>query len=257
MRLTCLRCGHQIDVPTQDALAEGYLYCVCGTEHVVPHLIGPDTAPNERAAVSSRTRAFRAAGLAKNHGGMALTISLAGAILFPLALVGAAMGAWVLAGLRPSIRIHSGPRRASMAIAAGIAISLGWVAGLLNWSANQRSQDVALVQDMAGEELNKLHEAQQGYFAIHGRYGSFKEITFSPIYGRYTIYLGTDDYVGGTSLNQPVVYELPMEFIPAVNSRFYRAVAVTNLDDDKELDGWVISESGRLIHEVDDLRAEL
>ena len=257
MRLTCLRCGHQLDVPTQDALAEGYLYCVCGTEHVVPHLLGPETAPNERAAVSSRTRAFRAAGLAKNYCGIALGISLAGIVFFPLTLVGAGMGAWVLGGLRQSVRPHSGPRRAGMAIAAGLAIGLVWVAGFMNWSANQRYQDITLIQDMAGEELEKLHFAQQGYFEVHGRDGSFDEITFTPIYGRYTIYLGRDDHVGGISENEAMVYELPMEFIPAVDNRFYRAVAVTNLDDDKELDVWVISETGRLVHEVDDLRAEL
>ena len=257
MRLTCLRCGHQLDVPTRDALAEGYLYCVCGTEHVVPYLMGPETAPNERAAVSSRTRAFRAAGLARNYGGGALAVSLAGILLFPLAVVGILMGIWVLSGLRPSIRPHSGPRRAVMAIVAGVAVSLGWVAGFVSWSESQRYQDVTLIQDMASEELEKLHLAQQGYYAVHGRYGSFDEITFSPIYGRYTIYLGRDDHVGGIADNQPAVYELPIEFIPAVENRFYRAVAVTNLDDDKELDVWVISESGRRVHEVDDLRAEL
>ena len=51
MRLTCLRCGHQIDVPTQHALAEGYLYCVCGTEHVVPHLLQDTYAPSPPTVV--------------------------------------------------------------------------------------------------------------------------------------------------------------------------------------------------------------
>jgi len=254
MRLTCLKCGQQIELSSWEARNEPYTYCVCATEHVIPHVSGPSTFPNERAAVATRTRAFRAAGIAKNTGRVALSVSLAGSLLFPLSLLGIGMGTFVHAGLPEQLRIHSGFRQALGAIITGVLILVLQVWFLVGWFEDRSSLETGLIQEMAREELTKLHRVQMRFLDEHGRYANFSELDFNPIYGRYTIYLGHNDYVGARDDNGEIVHPLPFDYVPAVRADSFRAVAVNNLDEDSELDIWVIEDSGRLVHEVDDLQ---
>ena len=88
----------------------------------------------------------------------------------------------------------------------------------------------------------------------NGRYGNFSELDFNPIYGRYTIYLDHNDFVKARDDDGPIQHDLPFDFIPRVQAESFRAVAVNNLDEDPDLDIWVIEDNGRLVHEVDDLQ---
>ena len=221
---------------------------------MIPHVSGPSTFPSERAAVATRTRAFRAAGIAKNTGRVALSLSLAGSLLFPLSLLGVGMGTFVHAGLPEQLRIHSGFRQAIGAIITGLLILVLQIWFLVGWFDDRSSMEVSLVQDMAREELTKLHRVQTRFYEEHGRYGNFSELEFNPIYGRYTIYLDHNDYVAARGTGGIVVHPLPFDYVPVVRTDSFRAVAVNDLDDDSELDIWVLEESGRLVHEVDDLQ---
>jgi len=254
MRLTCLKCGQQIELSSWEARHESYTYCVCATEHVIPHVSGPSTFPSDRAAVATRTRAFRAAGIAKNTGRVALSVSLAGSLLFPLSLLGIGMGTFVHAGLPEPLRIHSGFRQAVAAIVAGILILVLQIWFLAGWFEDRSSLETSLVQEMARDELVKLRRVQLRFHEENGRYGSFSELDFNPIYGRYTIYLEHNDFVKGRNNSGPVQHDLPFDFVPMLQPGAFRAVAVNNLDDDPELDIWVIDDGGRLVHEVDDLQ---
>ncbi len=254
MRLTCLKCGQQIEISTWEARNESYTYCVCATEHVIPHVSGPSTFPSDRAAVATRTRAFRAAGIAKNTGRVALSVSLAGSLLFPLSLLGIGMGTFVHAGLPEPLRIHSGFRQAIAAIVAGVLILVLQIWFLANWFEDRSSLETSLVQEMAQDELMKLRRVQLRFHEENGRYGKFSELDFNPIYGRYTLYLDHDDFIEARNENGVVQHSLPFEFVPMVRADSFRAVAVNNLDDDSELDIWVIEDNGRLVHEVDDLQ---
>jgi hypothetical protein len=254
MRLTCLKCGQQIELSTWEARNEPYTYCVCATEHVIPHVSGPSTFPSDRAAVATRTRAFRAAGIAKNTGRVALSVSLAGSLLFPLSLLGIGMGTFVHAGLPEPLRIHSGFRQAIAAIVAGVLILVLQIWFLANWFEDRSSLETSLIQEMAQDELVKLRRVQLRFHEENGRYGKFSELDFNPIYGRYTLYLDHDDFIEARDENGTVQHNLPFEFVPTVRKDSFRAVAVNNLDDDSELDIWVIEDNGRLVHEVDDLQ---
>lgn len=254
MRLTCLKCGQKIELSYWEARHEPYTYCVCGTEHVIPHVAGPSTFPNERSAVATRTRAFRAAGIAKNTGRVALGVSIAGALLFPLSLLGVGMGAFVHSGLPEPLRIHSGYRQAVMAMGLGALVLILQLWFLVGWFEDRTSLQATLIQDMAREELVKLHRVQMRYHEAHGRFGSFTELQYQPIYARYTIYLEHDDVLKAVGEGSATAHELPFDHVPMVQEHTFRAVAVSNLDDDDDLDIWTVDESGRLTHEVDDLQ---
>ena len=254
MRLTCLKCGQQIELSSWEARHEPYTYCVCATEHVIPHVSGPSTFPSDRAAVATRTRAFRAAGIAKNTGRVALSVSLAGSLLFPLSLLGIGMGTFVHAGLPEPLRVHSGFRQAIAAIVAGILILVLQIWFLVGWFEDRSSIETSMIQQDAGDELKKLRRVQLRFHEENGRYGKFSELDFNPIFGRYTIYLGHDDFIKAQNEDGPVKHDLPFDFVPMVQADSFRAVAVNNLDDDLELDIWVIDDGGRLVHELDDLQ---
>ena len=164
------------------------------------------------------------------------------------------MGTFVHAGLPEQLRIHSGFRQAIGAIVAGVLILVLQIWFLVGWFEDRSSLETGLIQEMAREELTKLHRVQMRFQKNHGRYANFSELEFNPIYGRYTIYLGHNDYVSARDDDGEIVHPLPFDYVPAVREDSFRAVAVNNLDDDSELDIWVIEDSGRLVHEVDDLQ---
>src|SRR5262245_58162807 len=118
--MTCLRCGHQSELATGGAAA-GRLTCACGADYSLPDVRPTGTAPSERLAERSRSKAFRAAGVVKNVGGFALGIALLGILFFPLGLLGAIIGVYCLTMLRGPIGRYSGRRWAIVAVGIGTA----------------------------------------------------------------------------------------------------------------------------------------
>ena len=257
MRLTCLNCGHQVVITPQQAEEEQYNYCICGKEHVYPYFLDTGTRPHEWAAQRSRIRAFRAAGVVKNTGGTALLASVIGLVCFPLTLVGVGIGAYVLGFLPPNIRIYSGYRRAIAAIIIGL---LGFtVEGLLlkHWLGEKNQQTTSLVQETAPDEMAAVLRAQRLFFKENGRYGGLKEIPYTPLYGDYSVYLSPTDFVGATSSGDEIIHALPMNYLPYVADDRFLGIALANLDEDPELDIWMVSETGRIVHEVDDTAVDV
>mgnify|MGYP001129729865 CR=1 FL=1 len=106
MRLTCLKCGHQMELGSDPQTMR--LKCVCGQDYSYPNVCNTGTCPNDYAAERSRSKAFRAAGVVKNFGGFALGVSLLGILFFPIGLLGVAIGVYVLAMLRGPTGRYSG-----------------------------------------------------------------------------------------------------------------------------------------------------
>lgn len=252
MRLTCLKCGHQFEV----ACGAGgqQVGCICGTQFELPEVLYTGTQPNERAAERSRHKAFRAAGLVRNVGGVALGLAVLGVLFFPLGLVGAGVGVYTLIKMRGPVGRYSGREWAIAGIVLGIAVFAieGLVA--LDWLDKQHHKRLVTLQKSAGEDLKRLRRAQILYRAANSTYGSFSDFRFRPGVGRYTIYLGPDDYYAGTKDGVEDVSPLPPGVTPEVGEADFTAVAVANLDDDDELDIWVMTADGAPRHVFDDLR---
>ncbi len=250
MRLTCLKCGHQFELVA--APADLRLTCTCGSEYTYPHVVNTGIRPSERAAERSRSRAFRAAGLVKNVGGFALGLSALGVLFFPLGLAGAALGLYVLTMLRGPVGRYSGRRSAIAALGLGVVVFAVGLGFSYSWLEARRADRVRAMQQGASEDLRALLRAERLYRASTDTYGTFKELRFTPQHGLYTIYLGPDDVRPGTRNNEPVVDPLPPDLQPGVSENAFTAVAVGNVDDDPDLDVWVLSDTGRIEHVKDD-----
>ena len=256
MRLTCLKCGHQFQVSVVDAQLEGYGYCLCGTEHVFPDVITPGIFPSDRAAEISRTRAFRAARVVKDIGGWALRLTLFGIVGVGLAPLGAILGLYVVLGMPRAVRPYSGYRSTLGAIGVGIFVTIAQVYLAQHLITRSDARDVTFARSTVGEELTRLHELQQEFFKIHGRFGGFTELNFEQEYGQQTIYMSlTDVSLADDQRSRDV--RLPSKFIPYVDNESFKAFAVMDLDSDPQADVWSIDHHGNLAHELDDLRDEL
>lgn len=251
MRLTCLKCGHQIELAVGDPSLR--VSCVCGEDYTNPNVVNTGTRPNDRAAERSRSKAFRAAGLVKNFGGFALGISLLGILFFPIALVGAGVGIYVLTMVRGPMGRYSGRRQAALAVSLGVVVFVLEGTLALSWVSARRQQRVAAVQASASEDLRALLRAERLYHAMNDTYGTFQEFRFDARYGLYTVYLSADDYLAARRDNRPVVDPLPVGAVPGVSEDSFTAIAVANLDDDPALDVWQLDERGVLEHVADDL----
>ena len=257
MRLTCLNCGHQVVITPQKAEEEQYSYCVCGKEHVYPDLVDTGTRPNEWAADRSRARAFRAAGVVKNTGATALWASFVGLLCFPFTLVGVAVGTYVLGFLPPPIRVYSGYRKAIAAVIIGLVGFAGEGLLMQRWLGEKTQETTSLVQETAPDEMAAVLRAQRLFFKENGRYGALNEIPYSPLYGDYSVYLSPTDFIGATVSGKEIVHPLPMNYLPYVSPKRFLGVGLSNLDDDPQLDIWMVSETGRIVHEVDDTAVDV
>ena len=257
MRLTCLECGHQVDISPGEAKRKQLSNCVCGREHVFPDLLDTGTRPNNWAADRARTRAFRAAGVVKNRGATALWASVVGLVCFPLSLVGVGIGIYVLAGLSPQVRFYSGYRKAIAAIFIGI---LGFVAEsmlLHHWFSLKNQEMTSLIQGSAPDEMGAVLRAQRIFHKENGRFGTLDEIPYKPLYGEYCIYLSPNDVLPATKGQESVYCPLPTNYLPYVSSDRFLGVGLANLDDDPQLDIWLVSETGQIVHEVDDTEIDI
>lgn len=251
MRLTCLKCGHQVELTAGDGSLRGS--CVCGLDYTNPHVVNTGTCPNQRAAERSRYRAFRAAGLVKNVGGFALGMSLLGVLFFPLGLIGAAVGIYVLTMLRGPVRRYSGRRTAAIAVVLGVAVFVAEGALALSWLNQRQREYMADMQATAAEDLKALLRAERLYRASSDTFGTFSDFRFKPPFGSYTVYLGLDDVAVAMRDQRKVVDPLPAGFSPGVSENAFTAVAVANLDGDPQMDVWVLTEVGKIVHAVDDI----
>jgi hypothetical protein len=250
VRLTCLKCGHQIELATYESI--GRLNCICGEEYTQPHVLNTGIRPNERAAERSRLRAFRAAGLVKDLGGFALGISALGVIFFPLGLLGAAIGIYVLTMRGPMSR-YSGRSAAVGALALGASVFVIEGFLLLDWVHSRRQRQVEAIQYTAGEDLRDLLRAERLFHATRDRYGSIKELGFVARNGHYTIYLAPDDFLSAQRNGQTIKDALPDGLVPGLSEEAFTAVAVGNLDTDPDVDVWVLTDSGRVSQVASDL----
>ncbi|OGQ80821.1 MAG: hypothetical protein A2289_21115 [Deltaproteobacteria bacterium RIFOXYA12_FULL_58_15] len=227
--------------------------CVCGQDYTYPEVVNTGIRPNERAAERSRSRAFRAAGIVKNVGGFALGISLLGILFFPIGLLGAGIGIYVLIMLRGPLGRYSGRRAAMAAVVIGSGVFLGEGAAAMSWLKARRLQQQRSVQASVSEDLRALLRAQRLFRATHDTYGTFKEFRFLPPSGRYTYYLGPDDVVVAKRDGGSVADPLPDNLYPGVSEDRFTAVAVANLDGDPFLDVWVLDDRGKVSQVIDDV----
>lgn len=251
MRLTCLKCGHQVELAS--ALPGERISCACGQDYTYPNVLNTGIRPNERAAERSRSRAFRAAGLVKNVGGFALGISLLGVLFFPFGLVGAALGIYVLTMLRGPVSRYSGRRAALAALALGVSAFAIEGALMASWLQTRRQRARDTLQSSAREDLRGLLRAERLYRATSDRFGPLRDIRFTPQYGLYTFYLAPGDYLEATRDGHTVKDPLPDAFVPGYGETAFTAVAVANLDSDDDLDVWILTDGGTITHVADDL----
>ncbi|MCK5688728.1 hypothetical protein KAI87_05620 [Myxococcota bacterium] len=254
MRLTCLKCGHQLDVAIESS-KEGSLNCVCGEEYVHPKIFATGVRPNARAAERSRERAFLAAGVVKNTGAFALGLSLLGLIFFPIGLIGAAVGTYTVVMVRGPKGRYSGRRSAIAALILGVGIFVVEGYFISSWWHDRQLQHLAAYQRGVGEDLRGLLRAERLYHATRDRYGSLKDVGFRPRYGGHTIFLSRTDHVvdekSGLAMG-----ELPPEVVPALGVDSFTAVAAANLDSDPVVDLWYLLHDGTIIHAIDDILVE-
>ena len=250
MRFTCLKCGHQFE-PALGA-GQARTVCVCGHEYTSPNVVDTGVRPNSQAADKLRGRAFRAAGVVKNFGGFALGIALLGVLFFPLALVGAGIGIYVLTMLRGAVRRYSGRPQAIFAVVFGVLIFFIEGALWMRWLDNRRHAAMVEFQDGAREDLKRLLRAERLYRAENQTYGSFDQFSFRPSSGRYTIYLSADDFIAATRDGETITDPLPTGLTPNYSVDTFTAVAVANIDRDEKLDVWVLTHDKAPRHLSDD-----
>lgn len=250
MRLTCLKCGHQIELATNSGTLTGS--CICGEGYEFPKVLDTGVRPNARAAERSRYRAFRAAGIVKNVGGFALGLALLGIVCFPMALAGAVVGVYVLTMLRGPLGRYSGRTQAAWAVAVGVVVFISEGSYVFSWWKDRRMAEMQNVQDSAAEDLRALLRAERLYRATHDTYATFRSFHFQPVYGQYTIYLGPDDFTPAIRDRGQVVDPLPHTFTPAVSPDAFTAVAVANLDGDGDYDVWTLTSNGTILQVQND-----
>lgn len=250
MRQTCLKCGHQVELSLEARTAPSF--CVCGCAFGQPCVVSMGVQPSMRAAEQLRARAFRAAGLVRNVGGLALLVALCGFVIFPLGLLGAALGLWVILSLKGPIGYYSGRTAAIWAVVLGLSCFVGEGILCWHWLEQRQQANVEELQRAVSEDLRDLLRAQRLYHATTERFGSFSQLHFRPRHGQYTLYLGTNDLLPAHRKQQPIIDPLPADLpavsMPGVLPHAFIAVAVANLDDDPDLDVWIINQEGNIAH---------
>jgi len=108
----------------------------------------------------------------------------------------------------------------------------------------------------AKRNLKLIEQAQSSFFKENGRYAhDLVELRFKPIgigdynYPRFYL-IGMGDTVTGMGHGAEKLLELLNE---TGKENGYVAYAVSNLDPDDTLDVWMIDETGKLVHVVDDM----
>jgi hypothetical protein len=244
-------CGHLFELATGPHSSR--IPCVCGQDYSYPEVLNTGTQPSEAAAERSRSKAFRAAGLVKNIGGFALGISLLGILFFPLGIVGAGLGVYVLTMMRGPLGRYSGRKAAVAGVVIGISVFVSEGSLAMQYFKEKQRQKLESLQVAADDDLRALLRAERLFRADNDTYGTFKEFLFMPKQGKYTLYLGPDDYIPANREREKVVDPLPSGVTAAVSEGAFTAVAVANIDGDPFLDVWTINDHGEVIHLMDDI----
>ena len=251
MRLTCLRCGNQMELAASGPRVG--TICACGTEISYPEVYDTGVRPNERAAERLRYRAFRAAGLVKNLGGFAIGMALLGLLFFPLALCGAVLGVYTLTMVRGPLGRYSGRRAAIAATIIGVIVFATEGGILWSYMSHRRAERLTALQASAADDLRTLVRAERVFKAAQDRFGSIKECRYTPRGGYYTIYLALDDYIPAVRDGKTITDRLPSDANPKLTDTAFTAYAVANLDGDSDLDVWMVDQSGELRHVHNDV----
>ncbi len=253
MRVTCLKCGSQYDVEYDTSSVA--VNCECGPSISYPEVHDAGVVPSERAAERLRYRAFHSAGLVRNIGVVALTVSAISILFFPLAVVGIGIGLYTLLGTRGPLKRYVGRQQATAAIALGLVVFLVEGSLAIRWMEQRRIRRVNDLQASVKDDLRGLLRTQRLYRAAQDHYGGFRDFPgrgFQPINGHYTIYLGPDDFMAAVRDNEEHQDEWIGAIAPGVSADAFTAIAVANLDDDPEMDVWMLTHAGEQTHLVND-----
>ncbi|MBC7794848.1 MAG: hypothetical protein H7Z43_14175 [Clostridia bacterium] len=189
----------------------------------------------------------------KNIGGFAMGLAFLGILFFPLALVGAVLGMYVLTMVRGPLGRYSGRNAALVAITVGIGVFATEMSMVWSYLAHRRTDNIVARQTSASDDLRALLRTQRLFRAAQDRYGSLKESHFQPRGGAYTVYLGADDYIPAIRDGQTVTDALPPGLHPKITPESFTAYAVANLDGDPELDIWSVDDTGDIKHLINDV----
>lgn len=253
--MTCMTCGSQYDVEYDTSTLP--VNCECGPMMTFPEVHAAGVFPSERAAEKLRYRAFHSAGLVKNIGAVALTISIISVVFFPMAIVGIGIGVYAVATMRgPRLR-YAGRSQAIGAIVLG-TFALGVGGGVsMHLLKRRRMKSVAAMQQSVGDDLRRLLRTQRLYRAAQDRYGRFSDFPGRFRAGRYTLYLGPRDFIPAERNGLEIKDELPdtdefRSWCPSSSPDAFTAIAVANLDGDSDLDVWLLNDSGQQYHLAND-----
>lgn len=253
MRVTCLKCGSQYDVAYDTSSTT--VNCECGPSFTYPEVHYTGVQPSERAAERLRYRAFHSAGLVRDIGTIALTVSAVSIIFFPLAIVGIGVGLYTLLAKRGPLGRYVGRSQAAAAVALGLVVFCAEGALLLDVLEKRRARRVVTLQTSIRDDLRGLLRTQRLFRAAQDRYGRFDDFPgrgFRPVSGYYTIYLGRDDFVVASRDGAKIQDDLPSGFSPGVSDDAFTAIAVANIDSDPDVDVWMLNHSGEQVHLADD-----
>lgn len=129
---------------------------------------------------------------------------------------------------------------------------------------NLTSMQARFRQSEAKNNLQQLHAAQLKSRDERGRFcKTFKECHFDPgPDAHYLYFLDSNNVVGGGGLadaadlrNRARALMRQMGLAPEVKKKSFVAIAAGNIDDDAQLDVWLISEANDLSNPVDDVDA--
>lgn len=253
VRVTCLKCGSQYDVEYDTSSVA--VNCECGPAISYPEVHYAGVVPSERAAERLRYRAFHSAGLVRNIGVVALTVSAVSILFFPLAIVGVGIGLYTLLGTRGPLKRYVGRQQAMAAVVLGLVVFFVEGTLALDWMEQRRIRRVDDLQASVKDDLRGLLRTQRLYRAAQDRYGGFQDFPgkgFRPINGHYTIYLGPEDFMTAVRDNKEVRDEWVGAIAPGVSADAFTAIAVANLDDDPDMDVWMLTHRGEQTHLVND-----
>ncbi|MEO1172338.1 MAG: hypothetical protein AAFX94_09835 [Myxococcota bacterium] len=249
-RVTCLKCGSQYDVGYDTSTIP--VNCECGPSITYPEVHYSGVQPSERAAERLRYRAFHSAGLVKNFGIIALTVSAVSVLFFPLALVGIGIGIYTLAAMRGPLSKYVGREQAIAAIVLGVLVFGIESAVALDWLEQRRISRINAVQASVRDDLRRLFRTQRLFRAAQDRYGRFDDFPGRFQAGAYTLYLSFEDVLPAERNSTQVTDPHQGPPVPSVTPHAFTAVAVANLDGDADLDVWTLNDAGDIVHHRND-----
>jgi hypothetical protein len=239
MRVTCLRCGQQVEL--QDTFKNAVVKCLCGGSIHPKNIVRTGIHPNPQAAQKLREHAFVASGMVHNVGGLAFTLSLFGILFFPLALAGTAVALYQIIHLKGPVGLYSGRRKALWSLVLGPIIFFGEGIFIYQHYQQEKVHKMFYAHVSAFKDLQRFQGLQDTFFKDTGRYGTFNDIRFESLLEEYTLYLDDHTFLPAAKVSP---HTLPDSVKPHLSHDTYQIVAIANLDSDPQLDIWAMGPRG-------------